>query len=964
MNKLFKAVMAVIVCAVMAVSGAASAFAETIETADAQSDIESNPVVVNYYLTSTKGKNLTSVSKSTEFNIRITVKDLSVKTNEIGAADDIDFIKSIDRFKCGDSTVSVTSSGSGLLMYTIELSSCKWSGGDTSFGFMVGYLSSGEYTTLSFDMSECTESVSSSDSDYTAAQPIFRITAGEPSAPIKAGDSGEFTLTVKNMGSVEAERILVEISSSDDILIVDETGSQEIRSLTSGESEKLEIKYKALDKITASKQTFSVSVQYYYDDGANETQGSTTASINLAGEISTTEKVYPVILSEFSLSELELSPNTVYDGTITIRNIGTADMNGAFISLTGSDSFVLTDGTSSFYIDSIKQGGSVTLDVKIRTLNEISSLRQELAMAISYTYVMGSEELDGSYQTEFTMFAPLDGSEPFPYVTFTQPEEPLSAAAKYRYYLYIENKGDVPMENVVVSISASEGINLIDGTDTAYIESIDGGGKKSVRIMLETAAELLSAYQTLDVRLDYSYTAAGKRASESQETTVKINSEISSAPVVRITGERLSSAITAGEQFDYTITVTNYGDISVRDIYIDLTASDSLYFLDGTEYAHIDLIRPQKSAEITVSLAAAEQISSFKQTVTANAVYSYGVVTAEKQGTTEASLAIIAAGAADSSDMAVPNIIISAYDMGADQIAAGEDFVLSVDFYNTSSVTAVENLIMTVNAGGDVNIGGGTNTYFYPTLGESGILHEDIQLRALASAETGVSSVTISFRYDYVDGGTRSTASADQTLYIPIYQPDKMTFEVSAPTYTVYSGNDVYITTTYMNKGRSDVSNCKAEIVGDIEALSTSKVLGNLAPGANGSFDFIVTPYVGGQCEFTIKVTYEDAALNEVVKEYPVSFYVEEPVYDSMGWDDYEEWDETYEEEGGFPWAVVWIAAGVLVAGGAVTLIIVIKRKKKGKRKKLTEDDIDWEDDLDDVFSDSSSSSDGKETKV
>ena len=47
----------------------------------------------------------------------------------------------------------------------------------------------------------------------------------------------------------------------------------------------------------------------------------------------------------------------------------------------------------------------------------------------------------------------------------------------------------------------------------------------------------------------------------------------------------------------------------------------------------------------------------------------------------------------------------------------------------------------------------------------------------------------------------------------------------------------------------------------------------------------------------------------------------------------------------------------MLVVGGVVTLIVLLNVKKK-KKKKLTEADIDWEDDLDDVLNDSN------ETKV
>ena len=120
---------------------------------------------------------------------------------------------------------------------------------------------------------------------------------------------------------------------------------------------------------------------------------------------------------------------------------------------------------------------------------------------------------------------------------------------------------------------------------------------------------------------------------------------------------------------------------------------------------------------------------------------------------------------------------------------------------------------MTVNASGDLSIYGGSNSFYYPTLAAAGSASESVQLRALPTATTGTSSVTVSFKYDYVTGETRNTMNSEQSIYVPLYQPDKMTFSVSKPTYDVYTGNEVYLTLSYMNKGRSDAANVKVELV-------------------------------------------------------------------------------------------------------------------------------------------------------
>ncbi len=980
MNKLFKAAAAFVLSAALLTQGenigmnnAFVAFAEapaaptdpTAPADPAAGTSVSNPIVVGYKVKNKSGREIKTVTPNMEFDIEIKIKDIGLKHDDITGEGDVDFIKTMDSFKCDNDKKSVllTSTSGSTLQYTVTLQNCYWTGDGSSFGFMVGYLSKGgEYANGSVTITECSDSSGGgggSGGGDVIPEPIFKITATEPGHAIVAGEEGIFRLAVKNLGAVEATNVLVEISSSEDVLITEGTNSQDIRFLDGGDTENLEVKYKALDKINSQKQTFQVNVSYYYENGVSEMTGSTSANISMVSEVSTVEKVYPVVLAEFDLAETELAPDKEYSGNITLKNIGTADMKGVFVELSGSDGFVLTGGTSSQYIPLVEMGKSKKIPVKIKTLSNLDNIKQSLSMSYKYTYVMGSDELDGSGEKTFSLFseeAPEAPEAPVPIFTLKKIDNAVSAAHKYRYYIVVENKGGTAMEDVRINVKNGGELTIVEGTDTAYISKIKAGDKKFVKVVFETAAELTQSTLRLDVEAAYSYQGTEKKEQATATASLSFDSEVSGAPVLRLTGENLGFAVTENSEYDYMLTLTNHSDINVRDIYINLAASDSLYFLDGTEYSHIDAIRAGESAEIPVRFKTIDKISGIKQGITASISYSYGVLNAQKQGTLESAVTIIAALPEDETDpdnpnKAAPNVIIGSYDIGADQIPAGETFELALQLFNTSTSTPVENLVMTVNASGDLGIYGGGNTFFYQDLSAAGNISETVKLRALPTAATATSPISISFKYDYMNGKVRETVTTSQELYIPVFQPDKMSFEVNVPTYSIMAGNEVYITTTYLNKGKSDIANVKAEIVGDVQALSTSKVIGNVVPGGNGSFDFIITPYMGGECSFTIKITYEDAMMTEVVKELPVTFMVEEQMWEDPGFYPPMTFETQMEEGGEFPWWLLWIGIGVVVVGGIVAIIIIVKHHKK-KKKKLTEADIDWEDDLDEVLSD------------
>ncbi len=855
MNKLFKKAAAIIAGAVIAVSSIGTTYITTTYQASAAASAPETktvkPEVIGYSLMSIPDasaetpedpKPLASVSANVPFTLTINVMDRMLKDSD-AAAGDIVFQKSMCDFSCENAVITKKSEGAESLKYDITLK-CTWLGKSNDFKFMIGYSNiGGDFIDLTLAMSECQAPAPSPEPEPepSSAEPIFKIGTSQVSE-IVAGQSGVFSLDLKNLGMVEAKRILVETTAPEEVVLLGNSGSRDISYILGGSYSSISIRYKAADRITSAKQTFSVSLRYYYDIGNGEVVGSASGTVSIPSKISdeSSTSAEPIFkITPRNISEIKNGQSGSFN--VELKNLGRLDANRVLVETTASDDVILTDGSGSQDISEISSGGTATIKISYKALDKVNSAKQTFAISLHYYYDGASGETIGT---------------------------------------------------------ASSSINV-----PASVEGL---------------AEV-------------------------------------TAPTLKVAGQTLSLPVKADSEYEYTLTVRNFGDIYADDVYLFLDASDSLYFIDGTETVEVGTLAAKASASFKVRFRTIDSIAAVKQGITAHISYSYLDNGVKKQTESDSAVTIIASGSSSDDpdkpgNSAAPNIIIKSYDIGAEQIAAGDAFELALTLFNTSSAKGVENVIMTINAGGSVNIFGGTNTFYYPSIGSAGEISETIPLKALATAETGTSSISVSLKYDYLDGDTRSTANLEQTIFIPVYQPDKMTFEVNVPSYPGSVGQDMYITTTYLNKGRSDISNVKAEIVGDVGALSTSKVIGNVAPGGNGSFDFIVNPYMPGECAFTIKITYEDATLTEVTKEYPVSFTVED-MYDPGMFDPgtFEPGidDPGMEEGGNFPWAIVWICAGVLVVGGIILTIVLVKRHKK-KKAALTEADIDWEDEFDD----------------
>lgn len=852
MNKLFRNAAAFIVGAAMVISqfGATPRSMTTLVSAAVEDGADetktAKPQVLRYELTNEEGKALSSVKANEKFTLKIDIIDRLLKREDVPNEDTILFTKSMGRFRCGAVKVEITSASSAPLAYSVIISDCTWLGGDKAFDFMIGYHNVvDDFTDLTFEMTECRTpepGTSEPEPEHGSAEPIFGISASSTSE-IVAGERGLFSLDLVNLGSVSAYGVLIEITPPDDVMLLDGSASHDMNMIQAGVSTSVSVKYKALDRITSAKQTFSVNMRYYYDNGNGEAIGNSSASISIPAKISSDGSTSAEPLFKITPTNItEIKGGKEGEFTVEMKNLGKLEAKRVLVETTASDDVILTNGSGAQDITSIASNGTASVKISYKALSKVNSAKQAFNVSLHYYY---------------------------------------------------------------------------EGTNG---ESI---GSASYTVNVPAAVEELAEV---------------------------------SAPSIKITGQTLNVPIAAGKEYEYSLTVRNFSDTPANDVYLFLDASDALYFIGGTETVTVGSIAAKGSANVKIKFRTVDTINAVKQGITANISYTYIDGGVKKNGEDNSSITIIASETKNDPDKpggsspATPNIIIQSYDIGAEQIAAGDTFDLALKLFNTSTVTGVENVIMTINAGGSINIFGGTNTFYYPNISANGGIDETVPLKALPTAETGTSSISVSLKYDYIENDTRSTANLDQTIFVPVYQPDKMTFDVNVPTWSAMVGQDMYITTTYLNKGRSDISNVKAEIVGEVSALSTSKVIGNVQPGGNGSFDFIVQPMMPGTCDFTIKVTYEDATLTEVTKELPVSFAVED-MWGDPGFED--PWidpgfeDPGMEEGGKFPWLLLWIGVGVVVVGGVVTIILVVRHKKK-KNRALTEADIDWEDEFED----------------
>lgn len=351
------------------------------------------------------------------------------------------------------------------------------------------------------------------------------------------------------------------------------------------------------------------------------------------------------------------------------------------------------------------------------------------------------------------------------------------------------------------------------------------------------------------------------------------------APMALISRSEISQPLKAGQETIITVYVKNIGRTTMQTPIISFSPSDSLS-LTGTSSSYLMKDIPYgKTESVQVRIKAADTITAVNQSLGAELKFDYYNRVSTVQGTQSDKINIPAKTKKDQSgiDGPIPNIIIDRFNYDGASVAAGDQFNFSFRFVNTSSQTKVENLVATVEGGESFAIMGASNTFYFKTVKRGGTKSVSIPMKAMTTIKNSAMPVEVTFKYEYVDNGKRTSVSTPLKISIPVYQPDR--FEIMKPVVPEYviAGEEMAITLNYVNKSKSDILNVEASVEGNVETATRTQSIGNLEAGKSGVVAFALTALDPGETEFTIRIGYEDSNGEQKTRVFPVLVNVQEP---------------------------------------------------------------------------------------
>ena len=291
-----------------------------------------------------------------------------------------------------------------------------------------------------------------------------------------------------------------------------------------------------------------------------------------------------------------------------------------------------------------------------------------------------------------------------------------------------------------------------------------------------------------------------------------------------------------------------------------------------------------------------------------------------------------------------PKLIVSKYEFSKKPITAGEEFEMSLTFFNTNKTKKVTNIkifltsddVQAPEGQGTPTSGGNvftpvdsSNTFYIDEIAPKSYVTKSIKLAADATAAAKNYTMVANFEYEDMQG---NEFTAKELIGIPVTQSSRLSTSSVHTEDMVFAGQPTSVGLDFYNTGKVTLYNLFVSFEGDLKTEGTGEYfVGNFQSGSQDSYEVTVFPDAPGTAKGKIVFSYEDAAGNPKREEKEIEMNVEEmqmPNPEDMG-----------EMPGGMPGEMeekpfyakplFYIGLPLLLIAIIVVIVVMKKRKKK-----------------------------------
>ncbi|MBR6585684.1 MAG: hypothetical protein IKK69_08350 [Firmicutes bacterium] len=263
--------------------------------------------------------------------------------------------------------------------------------------------------------------------------------------------------------------------------------------------------------------------------------------------------------------------------TVTVENIGTTSMQSPVISFTPSSSLMLTGTSSMYQMKTIAPKKSESIDVKVKALDDISGQVQYIDADVKFQYFNRVTTADGSGSGRVIIPAQVKKTEepdpsgidsPVPNLIvehFSYGGSSVAAGDAFTLNFRFRNtSGDLPVENVVVTVDGGTSFTINGAANTFYFDEIEFDGEETVTVPMKALQTLTNGAEPVMINFKYEYVDNQKRMSNSSD--VKITVPVYQPDRFEIASPVVPVMVYSGEEIAIMMNYVNKGKSPVNNV--------------------------------------------------------------------------------------------------------------------------------------------------------------------------------------------------------------------------------------------------------------------------------------------------------------------------------------------------------------------------------------------------------------
>ena len=279
-------------------------------------------------------------------------------------------------------------------------------------------------------------------------------------------------------------------------------------------------------------------------------------------------------------------------------------------------------------------------------------------------------------------------------------------------------------------------------------------------------------------------------------------------------------------------------------------------------------------------------------------------------------------------NMSAVKLMVTDYTLEGGSIIPGESSKLTITIKNTNNSKSAKNIKLTLSDGENEIIPDGMGTLFLGVIYAGSSYTWETSLSAVHTAAEGRHQLSLTAEYEDIN---YSSYSSSDTIFVDVRQPVSLDFDGAKLPVKVIQSENVTLSISLMNTGKSELSNVRIKPV--IDGLDSGGItfVGNIPAGEIGAatVNLRVSSEILGKIKGKIKILYEDVYGTKYNITQPVSTLIEEKI-------EIEQVEE--EEKPKYPLWWAFLLGGVVLGGGigcAVPIAVYSSKQRKEDEMRL-----------------------------